>query len=166
MYEGDTHCVHVSYTLLGTDEGNFPNSPTPSFQDIAYVVGVLHQRFVDLNVNDAWENYASGTFNSCANDEKPADLNHMVAIEGYSCETSVDSSGNCVFDANGNLPNGVGTWTVRNSWGTDWGDQGYITTKATNSKGQLCNALATDAFITLYRLPLRIEFFALSIVSG
>jgi KDEL-tailed cysteine endopeptidase len=135
----------VSYVMLGNDEGNFPNSPTPSFQDIAYAVGVLHQPVsIDVAVDNNWENYASGVYNKCT-DEKVADINHMVAIEGYSCETSVDSSGNCVFDANGNLPAGVGTWIIRNSWGTDWGDAGYITTKATDKNGKACNAVASDA---------------------
>jgi C1A family cysteine protease len=50
-----------------------------------------------------------------------------------------------VFDADGNLPAGVGTWIVRNSWSTMWGDRGYITTKATDKKGNRCNSIATDA---------------------
>jgi C1A family cysteine protease len=129
----------VSYHMLGVDGTN------ASFQDIAYVVGVLHRPVsIDIAADDTFEDYSSGVYNGCS-DENAGDINHMVAIEGYDCQTSVDSNGNCVFDANGNLPNGVGLWIVRNSWGTTWGDNGYITMKATDSKGQRCNAVATDA---------------------
>jgi C1A family cysteine protease len=129
----------ADYKMLGA------GGTTPAFKDIAYVIGVLHQPVsIDVAADDTWQNYAGGVYNGCS-DESANDIDHMVVIEGYDCETSVDQSGNCVFDANGNLPNGVGTWLVRNSWGTSWGDNGYITTKATDSSGQRCNAVATDA---------------------
>lgn len=134
-----------SYKLLGTDLGAHPNNPAPSFKDIAYVVGVLHQPVaVDVYVDSRWQSYYSGVFNSCV-DAKPDELNHMVVIEGYDCETSVDTAGNCVFDKNGNLPAGVGTWTIRNSWGPTWGRGGYIVTKATGKSGLPCNGIASDA---------------------
>jgi cathepsin L len=134
----------VDYHLLGSD-GTTDGVPTPSFKDIAYIVGVLHRPVsIDVAADDNWENYAGGIYNGCS-DNVVADINHMVSIEGYSCEKSVDSKGNCVFDANGNLPNGQGLWVIRNSWGTSWGDGGYITTKATDSKGERCNAVANDA---------------------
>ena len=130
----------VDYKLLG-DETDTTGAKGASFQDIAYVVGVLHRPVsVVVAADDTWENYSGGTFNGCS-DQKVADIDHMVVIEGYSCEKSVDSKGNCVFDANGNLPAGVGTWVVRNSWGTSWGDNGYITMKATNKAGARCNEI-------------------------
>lgn len=129
----------IDYHMLGA------NGTNASFQDIAYVVGVLHRPVsIDVAVDENWENYSFGTYGACS-DENVADINHMVTIEGYNCESSVDSQGNCVFDANGNLPPGVGTWTIRNSWGADWGDSGYITMQATDYKGARCNAVATDA---------------------
>jgi len=135
----------TNYHLLGTDLGVNPTGATPSFKDVAYIVGVLHLPVsVDVGATMSWQFYMGGTYSGC-DSEDPKDINHMVSIEGYDCETSVDASGNCVFDANGNLPAGVGTWLIRNSWGTSWGDQGYITTKATDAQGLRCNAVATDA---------------------
>ena len=132
----------LKYTMLGTEGSATAHA---AFKDIAYVVGVLHQPVsIDIAADDNWENYSGGTYNGCS-DEVVADINHMVVIEGYSCEKSVDKNGNCVFDSTGNLPKGVGTWVVRNSWNTSWGDNGYITMKATDSKGLPCNAAATDA---------------------
>jgi cathepsin L len=135
----------VSYKLLGKDGGNYPNNPDPSFQDIAYVISVLHQPVsIDVAVDDSFQQYSSGIYNNCSFNGA-ANINHMVVIDGYDCEKSVDKNGNCVFDSNGNLPNGVGRWIVRNSWNTSWGDDGYITIKATDSKGEKCDAVATDA---------------------
>jgi cathepsin L len=129
-----------AYHLLGAEANG-----TVSFQDIAYVVAVLHLPVsVDLDAQDGdFMNYAGGVYNKCAG--SAANIDHMVVIEGYDCEKAVDESGNCAFDANGNLPNGVGTWLVKNSWNTSWGDSGYITIKATDATGAKCQALATDA---------------------
>lgn len=134
----------AKYYLLGNDMGANAGGTTPSFKDIAYVLSVLnHPVSIDVAA-EPWEMYSSGTMDTCV-DFFLNQIDHMVVVEGFDCETSVDANGNCVFDANGNLPPGVGTWLIRNSWGTSWGDQGYITTKATDSKGKLCNSVASDA---------------------
>jgi len=135
----------VSYSILGDDFGTVPNAVAPSFKDIAYVVGVLHQPVsIDIAADDNFASYVSGVYNGCSS-EDPDTIDHMVVIEGYDCESAVDADGNCTFDAKGGLPNGVGTWLVKNSWGESWGDNGYITMKATDSKGLKCNSVATDA---------------------
>ncbi len=129
----------VTYHMLGDSKTG------PSFKDIAYVVGVLHRPVsVDLAVDDEWQKYSWGVYGNCS-DNNGNDVNHMVVIEGYDCEKSVDAQGNCVFDQNGNLPNASGSWVIRNSWGDGWGDSGYIRMKATNYEGKRCDAVATDA---------------------
>ena len=128
----------VTYYMLGSA------GKPPSFRDIAYVVGVLHQPVsIDVYADSIWSSYGNGVYNGCTQ-QSTSSTNHMVSLEGYDCQSSVDKNGNCVFDQNGNLPPGQGLWIVRNSWGTGWGDHGYITSKATNSKGKRCNNIATQ----------------------
>jgi len=59
-----------------------------------------------------WGFYSSGTFRNCAEN-----LNHVVLLVG------VDEKGN---------------WLVKNSWGTSWGVNGYITLAPGNTCG-VCN---------------------------
>ncbi len=135
----------VKYHMLGKANDH------PSFRDIAYVLGTLHRPVsVDVAADSTWKSYSGGIYNGCSQ-ENPRRVNHMVAIEGYDCETSVDKAGNCVFDEDGNLPPGVGLWIVRNSWGRNWGNRGYIITRATDRRGQRCNAIASDALY--FELP-------------
>jgi len=54
---------------------------------------------------DAWFNYESGIFNGCGKD---AIIDHAVTAIGYGTD------------------NGRKYWTIQNSWGADWGENGHI----------------------------------------
>lgn len=103
---------------------------------------------VTVGADSAWMGYSSGIYNRCTS----AGTNHQVVVEGYDCETAVDEKGNCKFDAQGKLPPGVGTYTIRNSWG-QWGEQGWIRTKITSAAGRLCNNVAEEAGVLEPVLP-------------
>jgi C1A family cysteine protease len=81
-----------------------------------------------------WENYAGGVYNGCTQGQ----LDHMINIVGWNNEGAK-------FDKNGNLPPGVGIWILRNSWGTSWGENGYMRTKMTDASGNRCNDVAQQA---------------------
>ncbi len=98
---------------------------------------------VTVGADNRFMSYSSGVYNGCTNQA----TNHQVVVEGFDCETSVDATGKCVFDSNGKLPPGVGVYHVRNSWGSGWGDQGWISTKVTSQSGMLCNNIAEEAGI-------------------
>jgi len=58
-----------------------------------------------------WSSYRSGVFGNCE-----GRINHAVLLVG-----SVD-----------------GAWKIKNSWGTSWGENGFIRLKGGNTCG-LCN---------------------------
>ena len=58
-----------------------------------------------------WSSYRSGTFSNCS-----TRLNHGVTLVGVSAKG----------------------WQVKNSWGTSWGESGYIWVKEGNTCG-ICN---------------------------
>jgi cathepsin L len=56
-----------------------------------------------------WSLYSSGVFKGCPKPGQDVDLNHGVQLVGY-----------------GTDPDEGDYWLVRNSWGTGWGEDGYI----------------------------------------
>lgn len=62
---------------------------------------------VGVYVNDAWYGYAGGIFNDCQN----FSVNHTVLVVGW--DDNYEGSGQ-------------GVWIIKNSWGTSWGEDGYM----------------------------------------
>lgn len=69
---------------------------------------------VSVSVDANWESYHSGVFSGCS--KLRSDINHQVLLAGYAKE------------------NGEKYWLVQNSWGTDWGEDGYIRLKRYNEE--------------------------------
>jgi cathepsin L len=67
----------------------------------------------------SWMSYKSGVHTGCA--ANPV-IDHNVQLVGYG--TDDDS--------------GLDYWLVRNSWGVEWGEKGYIRIKRTVDEGQVC----------------------------
>lgn len=96
----------------------------PSFEELAEAMAARHALSVDVAVCGSWESYSSGIFNQ--NQCGAGSINHMINLVGYNCETSVDSAGHCVFNAQGQPANGDGYLIAMNNWGTSWGEKGYM----------------------------------------
>jgi len=62
---------------------------------------------------DFWYGYAGGVFHGCPKDVV---LDHAVTLFGYG------TSGNQTGASDSNMKN----WVIRNSWGKDWGEKGFI----------------------------------------
>jgi len=79
---------------------------------------------VNIMVPDELHYYDSGVINTplCKNDKSKID--HAVVLVGY-----------------GTDDNGVDYWTIRNSWSTYWGEQGYVRI----ARGENDCAIASDA---------------------
>ena len=75
------------------------------FQAVTYFnpVSIAYQ------VVDGFKDYAGGVYTSDTCQQGPDDVNHAVLVVGY-----------------GTDENGVDYWIIKNSWGADWGMDGYF----------------------------------------
>lgn len=71
-----------------------------STEDIKNALGTTGPVSICVDASN-WSLYKSGVFSNCGT----TTLNHAVTAIGYQTD---------------------GTWIVRNSWGTTWGEQGFI----------------------------------------
>jgi cathepsin L len=67
---------------------------------------------VTVNANDDWFAYGGGVYNINAPVDQPT--NHAVTLAGWD--------------------DGLGAWLIKNSWGSNWGDRGYMWIKYGTSK--------------------------------
>lgn len=71
---------------------------------------------VSVSATDQWSMYSSGIIKAC---DKEAVINHAVVLVGYGKEQSDKS-------VPGSEDGGKLYWHVQNSWGSDWGEGGFI----------------------------------------
>lgn len=81
---------------------------------------------VTIHANSTLSAYDSGVFNSCSS----GSTNHMVNLEGWN-------------------DNG-GYWILRNSWGENWGESGYMRIKYTSASGYKCNRVGEHTAYAIY----------------
>jgi len=85
---------------------NLPTNQQPPLLDALANIGPIA-----INVEAMpWMSYRSGVFDGC--NQKNPDIDHVVQLVGYGTDTR-----------NGDY------WLVRNSWGSGWGESGYIRLK-------------------------------------
>ncbi len=117
------------------------NGKSPTVRDIEAYMTTAHKP-VSIGVAasaGSWENYTGGVYTACT----AGQLDHMINIVGW------DNEG-AKFDKDGNLPPGKGIWILRNSWGTSWGENGYMLSKMTDAGGQRCNNVAEEGAYFVY----------------
>lgn len=72
----------------------------------------------------SWQTYTGGILTNAVSDS----VDHGVLVTGYGVE------------------NGVKYWTIKNSWGLDWGEEGYIRIKR-DANTCLINTMPTSATV-------------------
>jgi len=77
-----------------------------NYTDLVAAVATVGPLAVSVDASK-WSTYMSGIFNGC-DTEVDIDIDHVVQLVGYGSEKGTDY------------------WIVRNSWGSSWGEEGYI----------------------------------------
>jgi hypothetical protein len=138
----DSNCKPAGGALLGKIDRAYEISNTP--KSMIAALNARHALAVTVAAGAGrYMNYSSGVYATCSTGQ----TDHQVEIIGYDCESAKDASGNCLFDASGKLPPGVGYWIQRNSWGVGWGEKGWIRIKMTDTSGRLCNQIAEEVYL-------------------
>ncbi len=99
---GDPCFVPDEYLIYGTEEYGKVSGEQAMMQEI-YQRGPIA---CGVAVPDAMENYTSGVFEDKTGD---VEIVHDISVVGYGVDTD-----------------GTKYWTVRNSWGTHYGEDGFI----------------------------------------
>ncbi len=85
---------------------------------------------VSVDVEASFSSYESGIYDDCS----AGQTDHMVVLVGWNDEGKY--------------------WIMRNSWGADWGEGGYMRIKYTGRNGNKCNSIGeTAAFAELENAP-------------
>jgi len=77
-----------------------------NYTDLLNAVATIGPIAVSVDAS-TWSPYSGGIYSGC-DKEKTMDIDHAVQLVGYGAE------------------NGTPYWIVRNSWGPNWGEKGYI----------------------------------------
>jgi len=111
-----------------------------SFQSIVEALNNRQPISVGVAADNRFSAYRTGLYNGFGS----MGTNHYVTAVGARCGTSVDSDGNCLFNAKGQLVNGnhEAVIVILNSWGESWGDSGYIEMQFENKQGKRNNNIA------------------------
>jgi cathepsin L len=85
----------------------FVTLPRNSYWPVLSALSVQGPLAVNVDAS-AWFDYESGIFTGCAKDTP--DIDHAVTLVGYGTDAGT----------------GAAYWLIRNSWGTRWGEAGYM----------------------------------------
>jgi cathepsin L len=98
-------CDEASHTKVATVAGCVKLAEN-NYTDLLTAVATIGPIAVSVDAS-TWNSYSKGIYDGC-DKEKNMDIDHAVQLVGYGTEGGSDY------------------WIVRNSWGPNWGENGYI----------------------------------------
>ena len=110
------------------------------FKSILAALNSYHPLAVGVAADNRFMSYAGGVYNGFGS----MGTNHYVTIIGAGCGSSMDKDGYCSFNSDGVLINGnhEATIIIANSWGAEWGENGFMTLLFQNKSGKRNNNIA------------------------
>jgi len=101
-----TKCHGFSWATKGCDQGSCNGQDEELLKANVAAYGPVA---VSVDAEKGWQSYKKGVMPAkLCSPNKANSLDHAVQLVGYGTD------------------NGQDYWTVRNSWNTDWGEDGYI----------------------------------------
>lgn len=107
-YTGVNGICHYKPENVGVKVLDSVNITLGAEDELKNAVGLVRPVSVAFQVINGFRMYKSGVYTSDHCGTSPMDVNHAVLAVGYGVE------------------NGVPYWLIKNSWGADWGDNGYF----------------------------------------
>lgn len=120
----DTQKCKFSKSSIGATCTGFTSIATADEKQLMNAVATVGPIAVAIQVTRSFQTYQSGVYYEVGCD--PRKLNHAVLIVGYGTEGSNDY------------------WLVKNSWGTQWGQDGYI--KMSRNKNNNCGIASAASY--------------------
>jgi cathepsin L len=124
-YEAEDDRCRFSKKTVGASDVGFVDIPAGDEEALRKAVATMGPVSVAIDAsNESFQFYSTGVYNepSCS----PDNLDHGVLVVGYGSE------------------NGQDYWLVKNSWGTTWGDRGYM--KMARNKGNMCGIASAASY--------------------
>ncbi|KAG5676090.1 hypothetical protein PVAND_005944 [Polypedilum vanderplanki] len=127
-YEGIDDTCHFSKQTIGATDKGFVDIPEGDEDALLKAIASVGPVSVAIDAShESFQFYSEGVYYEPQCDSQQ--LDHGVLLVGYGTEKDKDG-------------NDQDYWLVKNSWGTSWGDQGYI--KMARNKENHCG-IATSA---------------------
>lgn len=102
--QGSGTCVPPTNPIIATQ--GFVRLDVNKLQPLLEAVSTQGPVVVSSDASD-WGSYSAGVFDGC---DKDAVINHAILAMGYGTDTTLKRD----------------YWLIRNSWGPEWGEKGYI----------------------------------------
>ncbi|CAN4109987.1 unnamed protein product [Withania somnifera] len=107
-YTGKSGICKFSKANIGVQVIDSVNITLGAENELKYAVALVRPVSVAFEVIKGFKQYKSGVYTSADCGDTPMDVNHAVLAVGYGVE------------------NGIPYWLIKNSWGADWGENGYF----------------------------------------
>lgn len=102
-------CILNKSTPVAVRLGDFFNLPPNNYSAVIYALVNKGPLSVTVDASN-WQHYSEGLFDDCGVNGANISMDHAVQLVGYGTDEKTNKD----------------YWLVRNSWGPEWGEKGYI----------------------------------------
>jgi cathepsin L len=112
----DGKCKYYNSSMHAAGIKGWVQLPTNNYTALMHAVATVGPISISVDAS-GWQHYSGGVYN-----HPGSDIVHAVLLVGYGIDDELGDY-----------------WLVRNSWGSDWGEDGYIRLKRNGEGKEPCN---------------------------